>query len=95
LDIDGPGNRRALVSATPLSFFPLLDSNRVKAKSLRKIDFHQFLSAIEMCATSKRVPVSDVVAALVTGGGPKMTGKSPARATKVRLHDDKAGYAGR
>ena len=56
---------------------------------MRKIDFHQFLDAINMCAATKRVSPSALAAKMVKAGGPKIGGT---HAGKVRLHDDKAGY---
>jgi len=64
---------------------------KVKAKALRKIDFHQFLAAVDHIAATKKVPVSNVVSKIVSAGGPKIGGT---RTTQVRLHDDKRGYTG-
>jgi len=65
---------------------------KVKDKSMRRIDFMQFVRAVDQIAALKKTGFSDLVGKLASAGGPKIGGTP--RGAQVRLHDDKAGYTG-
>ncbi len=64
---------------------------RVKDKAAKKIDYAQFLKALEEIAAKNKVSVDEIAAKVIAAGGPKSTG-TQAQANK--FHDDKSTYTG-
>lgn len=64
---------------------------KVKDKSERRITFAQFEKGLEMFAEKKGVAPDEVVAKVLSTGGPSFQGT---QADNVKFHDDKSLYTG-
>jgi len=64
---------------------------KVKDKAARKINYGQFQSAVELCATKKKISADALNDKILKAGGPTFTGT---KADKVKFHDDKSLYTG-
>lgn len=64
---------------------------KVKERSARKINYQQFLAALDQCATKRGQTMADLEAVILASGGPVFSGT---QADSVRFHDDKSQYTG-
>lgn len=64
---------------------------KIKDKSERRITFAQFQHGLEMFAEKKGIAPDEVVAKVLSIGGPQFAGT---QADNVKFHDDKSLYTG-
>lgn len=64
---------------------------KIKDKAARKINFTQFEMGIQICASKRGETFEELVAKMVTQGGPIYQGT---KAEAVKYHDDKSLYTG-
>jgi len=60
---------------------------KAKERTARKINFNQFVSALEMCATKRGDTMEALETVILGAGGPVFTGT---KADAVKFHDDKS-----
>jgi len=64
---------------------------RNKERTARKINYQQFLSALNECATKRGEDMASLEASILSQGGPVFAGT---QAEAVRFHDDTDQYTG-
>lgn len=64
---------------------------KVKDKAARKINFSQFETGIEICASKRSETFEQLVGQMIGNGGPVYQGT---KAEAVKYHDDKSLYTG-
>jgi len=64
---------------------------KAKERTARKINFNQFVAALEMCAEKRSQSAADLEGVILAAGGPVFAGT---KADAVKFHDDKSLYTG-
>ena len=79
-------DKRLTLTSLDLIFAKCID------RGSKKLQWQQFLDALKLCASTKRVAVEKVHEIVAGSEGPRLT--STTAAAQTRLHDDKTTYTG-